>query len=67
MNYVPKIPAKEPEALIVTIKELEKMLSLSRRQIYRLISENKITPLRALKGKNFIFNREEILRLIKNK
>lgn len=55
------------EALIVTIRELEKMIGCSRRQIYRMIKLKKINPLKQLQRRNYLFSREEILKLIKNK
>lgn len=55
------------EALCVTIRELQDMLKCSRRQIYRLIKLKKITPLKTLQRRNYVFDKEQILKLIKNK
>ena len=64
-NYI--YMSKEPEALCVSIKELETILSLSRRSIYRLIAKKKISPLKKIHGKNYLFDKQQIINLVKGK
>jgi len=55
------------EPMLVDIKSLEKILSLSRRSIYRLISKGTLKPLKNIHGRNYLFDRDEIIKLIKKK
>jgi excisionase family DNA binding protein len=51
--------------LAVSIKDLEGILSLSRKSIYRLIAKGVLRPIKSIHGRNYLFNYQEVAALVK--